>query len=701
MSKKPLDFNWAKDKPFADNIGANLKSIFEELKAQRHEREEIWMQSYRAWSVDRTETDNNYQGMANLKVPQLRKEIETMSRRIYKGMLPEDYLKAEALSFSDSDLAEVNMQIVRHYFDNIIRFKTVAMPWIKQGVTMGTSPIRSFWHKEENEMLYRKREPKLQKDGTIEFKAREVSENVVLYDGPKIRTEDIFNTFVYPHNAARSEDIEMVFWRTKVRKHELQVKAEAGMCERFDEFKDTSKSRDVTDIRSQERLNQYGETGMFLALEDAGYFDLLEVWCKLLLPGNTKPVSCVVEIINDGYVTRIQRNPYWHQQIPYDFFRFITPMPGEFYGRGLPESGASLQAQLDDTMNQTMDANTLRLNNVTVINPAYAPNSDSFEIEPNAVWWADPNAVKQMEFPDLSTSGFAAAGALRQMITEMSDNQPQLPDPIAGKARSTGQAQMAINEWQTDLFTFIDFACEDALNPLAYKTHLLIQQNIKDDDVIKITGKYADTYLERYVTAEEITGQYRFKWIGALQIENVAIRTQQLLNFIKIYPTLPQEAQGKIKMQWENLIIKILRDGFSIKDIENVIETDRMKASVTPTLEEKILKLNGKITVNESDDHQLHLRVHGFAQTTDKDIFTRAERNKHIMEHQQAIEKMKMQAQLAQQMMQQQQQQQQAGAPPAGPQSRGRPGMMPQGAPMSAAVNPGDLNRGMRVENGV
>jgi DNA-binding transcriptional MerR regulator len=691
VAKRPLDYNWAKDKQFAQTIGMNLISIHRDLEAQRQERHEVWQQSYRAWSVDRTGADRNYTGMANLQIPQLRKEIETMSRRIYKGMLPDDYLKAEPVSLQYAELAEVNMQLVRHYFDNVIKFKTVAMPWIKQGVTFGTSPMRSYWHKNQNEMMFKKREPKIMPDGRIEFNSREVSEMVTLYDGPKLRSEDIFNTYVYPHNASRSEDIEMVFWLTKVRKHELDIKAKKGMCEGFDEFKDTEKTRDVSDSESEERLLQFGDSGLFLSLEGTGYFDLMEIWCPLLLPGNDVPVSCVVEIINGSYVTRIQRNPYWHQQIPYDFFRFITPLPGEFYGRGLPEAAASLQHQLDDTMNQTMDSNTLRLNNITIINPAYAPNSDSFEIEPNAVWWADPNAVKQLEFPDLSTSGFAAAGALRQMISELSDNQPQLPDPIAGKARSTGQAQMAINEWQTDLFTFIDFASEDALNSLAYKVHLLIQQNIKDDEVIKITGRYANTYLDRYVTAEEIVGQYRFKWIGALQIENVAIRTQQILNFLKLYPTLPPDAQAKISLQWENLIIKILRDGFNIKDIENVIETNRMKASVSAPLEEKIMKLGGKMIVHESDNDEAHISGHRAADLVDKDFYTKAQRAKHIFEHEEAMKNKMLAAQMAQQQMM-------MAAPE---QAAGTPGMMPQGAPMSDAINPGDMARGMRVENGI
>src|SRR5690606_30313257 len=177
-------------------------------------------------------------------------------------------------------------------------------------------------------------------------------------------------------------------------------------------------------------------------------------------------------------------------------------------------------------------------------------------------------------------------------------------DPIAGKARSTGQAQLAINEWQTDLFTFIDFIATEALAPMAFKTHSLIQQFIEDDEVIRITGKYANTWINRVVTPEDVVGSYKFTWIGALQIENQAIKTQQILNFLKIFPTFPPEAQQQIRLIWPNIITKLLRDGFLIKDIDNVLETKRMREATPPALEEKILKLGGMIRVVESDDDE-------------------------------------------------------------------------------------------------
>lgn len=685
MAKRALDYNWAKDEDFANIVKVNLLDIFRSVRSDREDRQDKWQNFYRSWSVDSTDADNNYSGMANLKVPQIRKEVETMSRRIYKGLLPEDYLKAEPPKEAVyQDLTEVNTQVLRHYLDNKIKIKSAFMPWIKQGVLYGTSPMRSFWHKEVNEMLYKKRVPVLQQDGTFEFEAQITTEDVTIYDAPKIRTEDLFTTWVYPFNAATPEDIEITFWETKVKRSELEAKAKKGICHKFEEFKDAGKTGDRAFEESQERLAQFGESGLFLAIQNDTLFTLTEIWCKLILPDTMKPVSCVIEIIDGCHITRIQRNPYWHQKSPFDWMRFIIPPPGEFYGRGLPEAGISLQHQLNDTMNQTMDSTTLRLNNITIINPAYAPNSESFEIEPGAVWWADPQAVKQFEFPDLSQTGYAAAGILRSIISEMSDNSPQLPDPIAGKARSTGQAELAIGEWQTDLFTFIDFISTEALSSMAFKVHSLIQQFISNDDVIRVSGKYAGTWLDRVITPDQIVGNYLFKWMGALQIENQAIKTNQILNLLKIYPTLPPEAQSQIKMNWTNIMIKIIRDGFQIRDVENIITTDKLKASTPADIEERILIQNGMIDTNVDDDDEAHIRLHVAAQNKDKDLYRRALRAKHIDKHNKQMQNKRQAMQMAMAQLQSAQ----------APDSAGVEGNVAQ---IPEATSSADLQRGMRV----
>lgn len=663
-----LDQNYAEDKEFAATVGNNLIELWNVCRTTRKERERVWQESYRVWTVDKLHTDNGYQGMADLKIPQLRKEIETMSRRIYKGLLPDDYLKAEPDGgLGDDELTMVNTQVVRHYLDNVMQAKRALYPWVKQLVVYGTSPIRQYWFRQENDMFYKKREPFVDARGVIRYKSTPVKEMVKTYDAPKLRAEDMFNTWVYPHSASSSDQIEIVFFRTLTKKSQLVAKQKQKMCVDVSQIQEAGSDIKQEFSESQERGQQFGDSQEVRSLQGDSYYELLEIWCDLILPGETVAVPCVVEIIGQKLCTRIQRNPYWHQKIPIDFGRLIIPPPGEFYGRGLPEACMSLQHQLEDTMNQTMDATSLAISPITIINPAYAPNSESFEIEPGAQWWADPNAIKQFQFPDLTEAGYKAAGTIKGWISELSDNQPQLPDPIAGKARSTGQAQMAINEWQTDLFTFIDFLSIEALNPMAYKIHSLIQQYISDDDVIRVAGRYAGTWLERVITPQDIVGRYKFKWTGALQIENQSIKTQQMLNFIKIYPTLPPEAQQAVKLNWENVMIKLFRDGFLVKDVENIISTERMSASITPDLEERILKLGGEIKVVLEDDDDLHIKFHKMEAQGDKDPLSSAKRAKHIYDHE--MQKQKKQAMAQQQAIAQQMQmaQAQGGGKPGGP----------------------------------
>lgn len=691
-----LDHNYAKDEEFGKTISINLLDILKSVKQARQGRELVWQESYRQWSIDKTDVDTNYKGMADLKVPQLRKEVETMSRRIYKGLLPDDYLKGEAASgFSDEELTTVNTQVVRHYYDNVMQIKRQLYPWVKQKVLFGTSPIRQYWHKSENEMFYKKRIAFEDKQGVVRFRAENVKENVVLYNAPKLRAEDIFNTWVYPHNAQQQEDIEIVFWRTNVKKFDLENKARMNMCAHLDKLEDRGEEVRRDFQEAQERLSQFSDTGEFQSLQGNNNFELIEAWCQLVLPGSDRPVPCVVEIVGD-VCTRIQRNPYWHQQSPFDFGRFIIPPPGEFYGRGLPEAAMSLAHQLDDTMNQTMDATTLALNNITIINPAYAPNAESFEIEPNAVWWADPNAVKQFVFPDLTDSGYKAAGTLRNWISEMSDNQPQLPDPLSGKARSTGQAQLAVSEWQTDLFCFIDFLSVEALSSMAHKTHSLLQQYLGEDDIVRVSGKYADTWTQRVVTPEDLCGRYKFKWMGALQIESQSVKTQQMLNLLQIWKNLPEDAQSQVKMRWQNFMVKLMRDGFLIKDVDNIVETDHMVATTPPALETKILKQGGDIRVEKADNDDVHIMAHE-ADHKELDVLARAKNAKHLEEHRkQKDEKIAEVKQIEMQMaaLQAGGAGPQGGPPQGGGGQRGNPTQIPEG------TSDANLNRGLRIGTG-
>lgn len=739
-AKKPLNYNYAQEKEFAESVMSDLMNIWQMLRGARAERELVWQASYRAWSVDRLEVDNQYQGRANLYWPQLRKEVETMTRRLLKGIFPDDYLKAETDKFEDEDLTAANTQLVMHYVDKVMKLPVTAEPWIKQGVIYGTSPQRTFWKKEQNEQFFNERVFKKDASGLLIPSRKVVQKMVTRYNGPVARAEDIFQTWIYPHNIANAADARAVFARTHLRWSELQQRQNDQMIMGINEellkaiaqdikdnekeekkstylsfinqFKEEGLKSTVDYDRNIERLLQFADSGRFDAIQDDTYFDLMEIWTHLKLPDTDVPVPVVVEVLNYSHVVRIQRNPYWHQSSPFDWFRFIKPPPGEYYGRGLPEAPIKMQAQLNDMLNQGMDSATLALNNITIINPAFAPNAESFEMEPGAQWFADPAGIKQFVFPDLSKIAMDNAQQLRGIISEMSDNSPQLPDPISGKARSTGQAQMAMDEWSTDMFAFIRSISTEGLNPMAQKIHMLCQQNLTDDDIIKVSGKYAGQMISRVVTPDDILGQYSFEWVTALQIQQVQLKTQQMLNFIKIFAQLPPQAQSSIKMNWENFLIKLLRDGFQIRDVTNIIETPRMTASVPPDLENRILKQGGEIKVTDSDDDDLHIESHTQAQKklSGTNLYESALFDQHIQLHQQ---QKKAKAQAAQQALIQQQQMQamaaaqsnvkSAGkhihpvAPPGAPPPAGKP--QGNGSQINESQNIGDMSKGMGSQN--
>lgn len=676
--------NYASNKEFATQMMTTMMSVWMNVKSNREARERRWMDSFFAWSSNPNEVQDgrNYAGRANIRVPQLRKEIETMTRRLIKGLFQEDYLRAQPNGLENERAAQVNAMIVRHFFDTKMNLKQAIMPWVKQNVTYGTSPARCYWKKEVNKQMFKKRDFIVDESGILVPRMRSVYEDVTLYDAPVVEACDLFQTWVYPDTAANPSQIQAVFFRTKVDLQYLR-KLEAEGCYILPEdVENLGKESDQEFEKTQERLQEFGASGFQQALPGQKLYTLLQCWANIMIPGQKKPIPAVIEILDESYCIRIQQNPYWFQAPPFIWGRYVLPFPGDFYGRGLPEVLLPMQFQLDDIMNQTMDSVTMALNPLTIVDPSAAPNADSFEIEPGGIWWASPNSVKQFAFPDLTDVGIKNASMLKGMISELSDNQPQIPDPIAGKARSTGQAELAIGEWQTDLFNFIEQISIEALNPLASMVHSLIQQNISDDAVIRITGKLANEYIYKVVTPDDINGNYDFKWIGSIQVETQSVKTQQMLQLLKILPMIPPTAG--VKMNWQNFVIRVLKDGFQMKNVEEVVETDRMKASVPPTIENKILEMGGDIEVRYSDNDDVHVNFHN-ALLQSKDALVRAKIAQHIAEHE--LQKQKKQAEaMAQQMAMQAQQAQ-------GPGPRNPMGNQGQ---LSEATNPADLQRGMR-----
>lgn len=700
--------NFAREINWAQEFATELLRDWNLLRSQRSDRETRWQDAYDQWSIGKTDPlqVENYMGRANIKYPAVRKQVETMSRRLIKSLFPEDYLKAEPTLSMSSDMAIANSQVVRHYFDNVMGLEHKLNPWVKQNVLYGTSPLRTFWKKEENEMIYKKKFFKQGPEGALIPDIRKVKEKITTYEGPAIRCEDMFNTWVYPSTLNDPTEIPSkgrVYWRTKISWEDLKAGEKKGIYFGIDRFKDQGKESDVPFDQKQQMLQSMGDSAALSEHRENKLYDLLECWGRAVMP-NGELTNYVFVVINSNpaWCIRLQQNPLWHQTPPFLFGRFITPPGNEFYGRGLPEAIMDMSHMLNDVLNQGMDSTTLSLNQITIINPAFAPNADSFEIEPGAIWWADPNSVKPLQFPDLSDVMIKNMQSLKADITEMSDNTPQLPDPVSGKARSTGQAQLAINEWQTDLYSFVNFMILESLQPLAEQVHSLLQQNLPDDALIRVSGKYAGEWINRVVTPTDICGKLNFKWMGAVQVENQSVKTQQMLNFLKIWPTIPQDAG--VKIDWGNLLTMLLRDGFQIRSPETILSTSRLNASIDPFIEDKILTMGGEIEVCTQDDDQAHITDHmqAASKLDKKDpeyVYTYSRFMSHIEEHKEQVVEKQQQAAAQQQQMQQQIMLAQAGQkppaqgaqhkPPHVPNPMGNQQQMSQGVPTQTNLQKG------------
>jgi hypothetical protein len=156
-----------------------------------------------------------------------------------------------------------------------------------------------------------------------------------------------------------------------------------------------------------------------------------------------------------------------------------------------------------------------------------------------------------------------------------------------------------------------------------------------------------------------------------------------------------------VQVNYPALLTRIMRDGFQMGELDNIIETDFMKESTDPETENKIIKLGGEVDTSPSDEDDAHIQVHQkLAMDPKTDPYTRSVASEHIKEHINAKQK-KMEAQQQQQMQMQMMAAQAAAKANKATGKQANPNAMPpnpmgnQGQ-LSQATDESNLHKGIR-----
>lgn len=123
-----------------------------------------------------------------------------------------------------------------------------------------------------------------------------------------------------------------------------------------------------------------------------------------------------VPIFEDAFMP----NPYNHKETPFIDVPFVR-LPFEFEGLGYPLLLEQPQLMINMVKNQRLDAATMSINKMWVVNPLAGIKKEQLIVRPfGIIYSSDPNGVREVEFSDIKESAYREEEALKQDIRSAS-----------------------------------------------------------------------------------------------------------------------------------------------------------------------------------------------------------------------------------------------------------------------------------------
>jgi hypothetical protein len=669
----------------------------------------------------------SYQGRHKASLPALRKLTKSYFHQVYSGFFPmSDWFDVEPIeNVIEEDRARAMHDLLRHFMDNTIRLKAQFEPFTTQYLVRGTAPVKVLW--QDTERMIRRL---VRKEGRRPGKARSkiVTELVKSKYGPTLRNVSLYSWYVYPETVDFLEDASLIF-----EDQECTVADIKSMAEQWLDDEDHSlghiyeRIRPVVDRPSlppefkeqrKERMRALGlvdpldpsmskdrcvKTTAYWTGEIPGATHIDEKTGKETATGETE---WLIELGDFHYPIRVQQNPFWYGGHPYLAPRFSRETD-EFYGHSLYEGIDRLGYILNDILNQTLDGFSIAANPIVKIDPSAHSRPASLRLQGGAKWLIRPDAAQFDRPPDVTPGGIGMASYVQGTIHDFGPLGPvaQGQSAVRGRGRAGNTAAgmgMVSQASSMEVGTSLEHLDQELGQPLLIKCSEYIDQFMIDPIALRILGAGGIGFVERRLSAQDVIGNYVFRWNAAQATREKHALAAQMERLLPLLAQAEQASQGNLKVDYPYILRRLWSDGFGLHGAALAFTTPDDVKSIDPAWENELLLQDRPVQVHPGDDDMQHLQAH-YA------IIPRVQNNPerlaatiaHIQETEQAMQAKDL-ARQKQAMMMQQQMLMGPGGP--GGQSGGggtpqgaRPQSMPTGMPGGAAPEEAMAN-GMRMD---
>lgn len=255
-----------------------------------------------------------------------------------------------------------------------------------------------------------------------------------------------------------------------------------------------------------------------------------------------------VPILKGGWMP----NPYDFKEAPFTAVQYLK-LPGEFEGYGIPMLLENPQLMLNMIKNQRLDAASLNIHKMWIVNPLANVNTSELVTRPFGIIYSnDPGGVREVAFTDVKASAYREEEMLKGDMRYAS-GVDDFSMGSGGGASSATEVRHLRESTLERVRLFVNHL-GDGLSDVMRYWFSMYRQFYTDEMIIRIVGDDGKTTFP-LIEKDDLMGEYDFK---AAVIPSIAgqqdVKRKQDMDLFQLLINLPfvdpQKLTSKVLFDW-------------------------------------------------------------------------------------------------------------------------------------------------------
>lgn len=464
---------------------------------------------YIAYNGDRQKEIQKWQ--ANIFVPYIQAVVETLMPRILdarpdfgvQGRTPESQAKAYKLEY-----------LLDYYWEKAGMDSTTEN-LVRSAMIYGTGFLQAYWKKDVRNL-------KFLRTNDLTKKLVWKEEERTFYDAP---SADWVDNYMLWYDWRNREAKEKRFWfkRLVLSKQEIERRYPYADPKKMALITPGGDIFDYAQVRIDVKSNQqkisrgmtndptniYNTVGVGTYFQANSYNDLYEVfeWHRPLDDKYSVMVNNV-PILKGDKESGVIPNPYNFKETPFIAVPYLK-VPGEFEGYGLPMILENPQIMLNMIKNQRLDAVTLNIHKMWIVNPLANIDKKELVTRPfGIIYSTDPNGVREVQFSDIKQSAYQEEKLIKDDMRYTS-GVDDFSMGMGGGASSATEVRHLREATIERVRLFVNHLGE-SFTTLQHYWISMTQQFFTKDMTLRIIGKDGQVSFP-LIARDDVMGEFDFK----------------------------------------------------------------------------------------------------------------------------------------------------------------------------------------------